>query len=385
MSSPEQPIPEPEPQPAARVPETPATGHGDLGPEMPGRPDPWMARLGLVTLALFVVIGAGGLFLLKELAPILRPLLLALFLCYVILPSHYRLSRYLPTPAADAILAIGSVAVLALLTWLLVGSATQLNDEMPQLVKRGESIVSDAEAYVLAHLPAAMQKQAEEIMRGQSQLLDWVKQVTGSLAGTAAQMFSEVILVGIYLIFLLLEAGRYPRRVQRAFAGEHSERILTVISNVNAAMVGYLHAKVKASLCLAIPATLLLWAFGVKFALMWGLLTFLFSFIPYVGIVLSCSGPILLAFLQMDSLGRPVLIAGLLIGLHLFMSNVIEPSLTGKAVGLSPIILLVMLAFWGLCWGLAGMILAVPLTVMIKIVLENRPFTRSFALLIGEE
>jgi predicted PurR-regulated permease PerM len=87
----------------------------------------------------------------------------------------------------------------------------------------------------------------------------------------------------------------------------------------------------------------------------------------------------------MDSFDRPALVAGLLIGVHLFVSNVVEPALTGKAVGLSPLVILVMLAFWGLCWGLIGMILAVPLTVMIKFVLENRPLTRPFARLIAEE
>ena len=385
MSSPEQPIGATEAQPPheTRGPETPPPAPDDLAP--PGRPDPWKDRLGLITVVLFLAIAGIGWYLLKELAPILRPLLLAFFLCYVILPSHYRLSRYIPTAAADVVLAAGSAGLLALLAWLLVGSATQLNEEMPQLVKRGEILVSNTEDYVVSHLPPWLANQAEEVMRGQSQLLVWFKQIAGSVAGSAAHLFSEVILVGIYLIFLLMEAGRYPRRVQRAFPGEHSERVLTVISNINAAMVGYLHAKVKASLFLAIPATLLLWAFGVQFALMWGVLTFFFSFIPYLGIILACSGPILLAFLQMDSFGRPALVAGLLIGIHVFAANVVEPSLTGRAVGLSPLIILVMLAFWGLCWGLIGMILAVPLTIMIKIILENRPFTRPFALLIGEE
>jgi predicted PurR-regulated permease PerM len=308
-----------------------------------------MARLGLVTVALVVVIASGSWYLLRELAPILRPLLLSFVLCYVILPSHYRLSRYIPTAAADAILAIGSVGLLALLVWLLVGSARQLNEDMPGLVKRGESIVNEVQDYILTHMPRPLANRAEEVVRGESQLLGWFKQFASSLAGSAVGLFSEVILVGIYLIFLLMEAGRYPRRVQRTYPGEQSERILTVISNINAAMIGYLRAKVKASLCLAVPVTLLLWAFGVKFALMWGVLTFFFSFIPYLGIILGCSGPILLAFLEMDSFGRPAIVAGLLIGIHLFVSNVVEPSLTGKAVGLSPLVILVMLAFWGLC------------------------------------
>jgi AI-2 transport protein TqsA len=385
MSSREQPIgaTEAQPGPDTPGPDTPAPAPGDL--ESPDRPDPWKDRLGLVTVALCVVITGGSWYILKELAPILRPLLLAFFLCYVILPSHYRLSRYMPTAAADAILAVGSAGLLALLVWLLVGSAAQLNEEMPQMVKRGESIVSDTEGSIRTNLPPWLAKRAEEVLLGQSQLLEWFKQVAASLAGSAAQLFSEVVLVGIYLIFLLMEAGRYPRRVRRACPDRQAERILTVIDNVNAAMIGYLHAKVKASLCLAVPVTLLLWAFGVKYALMWGVLTFFFSFIPYLGIILACLGPILLAFLQMDSFDRPALVSGLLIGIHLFVSNVVEPALTGKAVGLSPLVILVMLAFWGLCWGLIGMILAVPLTVMIKIVLENRPLTRPFARLIAEE
>jgi AI-2 transport protein TqsA len=385
MDNPEQLMGATEAQPPldARVPETTPPAPGELPPD--GPPDPWKDRLGLVTVALVLGIAASSWYLLKELAPIFRPLLLAFFLCYVILPSHYRLSRYLPTAAADAALATGSAGLLALLVWLLVGSATQLNEEMPQLVQRGEVIARDAEGHVLAHLPPWLANRAEEIMRGQSQLLGWLNQVAGSLAGSAAGLFGEVVLVGIYLIFLLMEATRYPRRVQRSYPPEQSQRILTTIDNINAAMIGYLRAKVKASLWLAVPVTLLLWAFGVKFALMWGVLTFFFSFIPYLGTILACSGPILLAFLQTDSFGLPALVAGLLIGIHLFVSNVIEPSLTGKAVGLSPLVVLVVLAFWGLCWGLIGMILAVPLTVMIKIVLENRPFTRPFARLIAEE
>jgi AI-2 transport protein TqsA len=385
MSSPEIPTgaTEGQPPPDAPGPATPPPAPG--APAPPGGPDPWRDRLGLVTVALVLAITACSWYLLKELAPILRPLLLAFFLCYVILPSHYRLSRHIPTPAADALLATGSVGLLVVLAWLLTGSASQLNNEMPQLVERGQSIMSEVEGFALAHLPTWLGTQAEKVFRGQGQLLDWFKLAAASLAASAAQLFSEVVLVGIYLIFLLTEAGRYPRRVRRSLAGEQPERILQVIDQVNAAMVGYLDAKVKAGLVLAVPITLLLWVFGVKFALMWGVLTFLFSFIPFLGIILACAGPILLAFLQMGSFGQPALVSGLLIGFHVFWGNVIEPSITGKAVGLSPLIVLVMLAFWGLCWGLIGMILAVPLTVMLKIVLENRPFTRPFARFIGEE
>ena len=79
------------------------------------------------------------------------------------------------------------------------------------------------------------------------------------------------------------------------------------------------------------------------------------------------------------------LVAVLLIGIHTLSAYLVEPAMTGRAVGLSPVIILVALSFWGLCWGLTGMLLAVPLTVMVKIVLENVAFTRPFGRMMAED
>jgi AI-2 transport protein TqsA len=75
----------------------------------------------------------------------------------------------------------------------------------------------------------------------------------------------------------------------------------------------------------------------------------------------------------------------LLVTIHMTSAYVVEPALTGRAVGLSPVVILVALSFWGLCWGITGMLLAVPLTVMAKIVLENIAFTRPLAILMSED
>jgi AI-2 transport protein TqsA len=111
----------------------------------------------------------------------------------------------------------------------------------------------------------------------------------------------------------------------------------------------------------------------------------LLNFIPYVGSVVACAAPILLAFLQMDTLDRPVAVAACLVAIHALSAYVVEPAMTGKAVGLSPVVILAALSFWGLCWGLVGMLLAVPLTVMVKIVLEHTAYTRPLARLMADE
>jgi AI-2 transport protein TqsA len=342
-------------------------------------------RRGLATVAGCLVIAAAGWYLLKEFASVLRPLLLAVFVCYILFPSHRYLTRYIPAVASLIVLGGVSVGLLVLLALEVVGNASRLSDEMPQMIDRAQEIAHDVERYYVAHLPPWLAPEVADLGRGEKLSVVRFQQVAATLAGAAADALSEAVLVGIYLIFLLLEAGRMPTRIQAAFRGERSDRILAVVAAINQAMVGYLRVKVKASLVLAIPVTIVLWVFGVKSALMWGVLTFLLNFIPYLGSVAACSGPILLSVLQSDSLVRPAGLAVVLISIHMLSAYVVEPAMTGKAVNLSPLMILLSLSFWWLCWGFTGMVLAVPLTVLMKIILENITLTRPFAQLMAED
>jgi AI-2 transport protein TqsA len=362
--------------------------HADIGVEQPpGEPPPSGKEggVGLAAAAACLLMGAAAWYLLKEFAPLLRPLLLAIFLGYVIYPIHRRLARRIPAWASVLALAGVSAGLLMLLTLQVVGSATRLGEEMPQMARRAQELLRGVESYSAAHLPPWLDREVADFGRGEAASVGRLQQVVAALAGAAADAVSEAALVGIYLIFLLVEAGRVPRRIQAAFAGDRAGPVLALVGTVNEAMAGYLRVKVKASLVLAVPATAVLWAFGVKAALMWGVLTFLLNFVPYLGSVVACAAPILLAFLQSDSLAGPTALAATVVGIHTLSAYVVEPSLTGKAVNLSPVVILAALSFWWLCWGFTGMVLAVPLTVLGKIILEHVPLTRPVARLMAEE
>src|SRR5690606_17948537 len=118
---------------------------------------------------------------------------------------------------------------------------------------------------------------------------------------------------------------------------------------------------------------------------LWAVLTFLCNFIPYIGSVVAYVLPVGFAFLQLDLDWRPLTAAGLVLGWHLVSASVIEPMLLGRAVGLSPLVILGSLAFWGLLWGIPGMFLAVPLTVVAVIVIGQFEFTRPVATLVSGE
>jgi AI-2 transport protein TqsA len=212
-----------------------------------------------------------------------------------------------------------------------------------------------------------------------------LKALASRLVNTAAGFLAEALVVLFYLIFLLLDARRFPARVRAGFRPEQADRVLGVLGSVNRAMASYLRVKALSSLVTALPVVAILWAFGVPFPGMWGVLTFVGNFIPYVGSLIAFVLPVLLAFLELEPPWRPVAVLALLVLTQFVTNNFVEPRLTARAVDLSPLAVLVALAFWGLCWGAVGMVLAVPLTVMLKIVCENTELTRPLARLMAEE
>jgi AI-2 transport protein TqsA len=250
------------------------------------------------------------------------------------------------------------------------------------LHRQTKDMLAEATDYARQHVPQLADvldttARAEEV--GTSHL----QQTLESLANTTAGVLVEALQVGFFLFLIVLEARRFPRRLQEAFANEHAERIFLMIGNINAAMASYLKAKVWVNIALSLPAMVVLWAFGIKFVVLWGALTFLANFVPYLGSLVACGLPILFGFLDLGFGWQPLAAAILLVAVHVTSAYMVEPAITGKAVDLSPLVVLVALSFWGLCWGLVGMVLAVPLTAMLKIILESGPSTRPAARLMG--
>lgn len=348
----------------------------------PERPPPWRDPVALRAVALVPVVLAASWFLLQQLAPLVRPLLIAVFLAYILMPYHARLRGRVGGPASLVLLAGATVAVLVGLAWSVYASVQGLSEQLPGLQRRAVELMRDLDGAVSAQMswlggPGGEGREFEERVAEQGVA------VARPVLNAAADVLLEAAVVGLYLMFLLFEGSTFPDRVRRAYGPERAGDILHVAGQVNSAIVSYLKAKVKASLVLSVPVGLTLWALGVKFALLWAVLTFLCNFIPYIGTVVAYSLPVGFAFLQFGPRWEAFAVGGVLLGCHILSASVVEPTIIGKAVGLSPLVVLGSLAFWGLLWGLPGMFLAVPLTAVAVIVMDHFPFTRPAARLLG--
>ena len=338
----------------------------------------------LYALAAAVFIAVGSWYLLKELAPLLRPLVLAVFLAYTILPAHQAIRQRVHAKFAGPLLALLVAMALLGLAMIVYTNLVDLSAELPHLVERARGLIDRARTWGHEHLPAWAFDPVPDTTRAEAETTAQLRTLVSNLVNTASGFLAEAMVVALYLIFLLHEARRLPAqgplrvlgRAGRARARDDrldQRRDLVLSPGQNTRQLGH-----------GMPVVVILWLFGVSFPGMWGVLAFIGNFIPYIGSLVALVLPVLLAFLELEPLSRPLSVLALLVLSQFVINNFLEPRLTARAVDLSPLVVLIALAFWGLCWGVVGMVLAVPLTVVLKIVWESIPLTRPLARLMAE-
>lgn len=349
-------------------------------------PASWNDSGKLSMAAHVIVILAGTWWMLGQLALVLRPLLIAIFLCYVLLPTYTRLRRNrVAAPVAVVFLAGSAIILLLLVSLFAYANALSLAEESPVLQSQALKLFRDAQNYFGSNLPTWLWHDSESETKPPEEYLAGL--MPGALQAAVNVAFSglvEAAVAGLYLLFLLLGAEKLPTRVRRAYDPQQAEQLLHLAGRINSAIIAYLKAKFFSSLIFAVPVGIVLWAMGVKFAMLWAVLTFFCNFIPYVGSVVAYLAPVMFAMLQFGGSSTAFGVAIALLMIHLGCAMLIEPLLIGHAVGLSPLVVLAALAVWGLIWGLPGMVLAVPLTAVVKIILDNIEWTRPIAKLIEE-
>jgi len=142
--------------------------------------------------------------------------------------------------------------------------------------------------------------------------------------------------------------------------------------------------KTIASMATGLSASLLTWWIGLDFPLLWGMLAFLFNYVPTIGSIIAAVPAILMALVQLG-IGEAGSTAIGFLAINMLFGNIIEPRLMGYGVGISPLIVFTGLVLWGWIFGPVGMLLSVPLTMTLKMALEADEHTRWLAILIGSE
>ena len=334
---------------------------------------PRRAMRALVIAASAIVVVAG----LREASEILLPFLSALFIAVVSLPVMAWLQRNrVPTWLAvmlTVLAAAGVVSVLGVVVGQSVGEFAQVVADS-QYNQRFEELAGQLGAWAEeANLPFAD--------RGPFELVDpeAVVNLLGGTLGALAGLLQDAFLVLLAVIFILVEAAGFRHKLRVAFGdrGGNLERLEQMAQQVQK----YLAVKTVVSLGTGFLAFAWVWTLGIDFPLMWGLVAFLFNYIPNIGSIVAAVGPSVLALVQVD-LGRALVVASGYVALNIAFGNILEPTLLGRKLGMSVLVVFLSLVFWGWVWGPMGLLLAVPITMTFKIAFENTDDLRWIAVLL---
>lgn len=327
----------------------------------------------LVAAAALIIVIAG----LKQASSLLLPVIVALFLSLLCVPPMRWLeTRGLPTWAALVIVMLVATIAVVLVTAVVGNSVAEFQREMPLYRQRLDQILSDG---ISSLQRIGIDVAAEDL----SDKLD-TSQLMGLVAATASgllSVMSNVFLVVLTMVFMLLEASGFRGKLIQAL-GKASDDDLADWREISLRVQKYLAIKAQVSLLTGSLVTASCLVLGVDFPLLWGLIAFLFNFVPNIGSIIAAVPACLLALIQLGT-GPFLVLAAAYVAINVVIGNVLEPRMMGRRLGLSTLVVFLSLLFWGWVWGPVGMLLSVPLTVVVKIMLEHSEDFRWLAIMLG--
>lgn len=345
--------------------------------EPPGSPERETERVQVTTpllvIASVVVIVAG----LRAASGFLVPIISAVLVTLVLAPGVVFLTRR-RVPKA---LAIGLVTLLVIAAGVGVGilvgdSLVGFTRELPARV-RGLEEVKQQLYETLARF--GVQVPTEDNPIDSALDAQRIMGLFGELLGAVRSLIANGFIIVMLVVFGLFQIGRTRAMVEQALGT--GSRVPDVLERYSGEVFVYLRVKALMSLGTGVGVALVLMLLGIDYALLWGLLAFLLNFIPNIGSLIAAIPPVALALLDYG-VGRAIVVAAFIVAINVTFSNLLEPRLMGRSFGISPWIVFVALLFWAYVLGPVGMILAIPLTVALKLGLEMSDRSRWLAALM---
>jgi len=319
----------------------------------------------IITGSLFIIATIAVSFILNFAQPFLVPLVLALLIRILIDPIiDYQIDFLHIHRVVAVFVSLCLIIFLFIIIVPFIGSSVITFLQSADDYNNKVLILVDLGISKLQELNIEIDRETIRNSLNELPLLDWAS----TILSNSANFISKFVLVIIMTLFLLL--------------GKKSKNTSPVWNDIIGHVKKYIFTKFITSSITGVAAGLIYWFLGLELAFIFGSLTFILNFIPVVGSIIAVLLPIPIAILQYPDLSSVLLIIFLPAIIHQIIGNVVEPKIFGDAFGLHPITIILSLIFWGMIWGIIGVLLAAPLTAIIRMSFERFDSTRQIARLL---
>ncbi len=327
-----------------------------------------------LNLAGFIIVIAGIMYA----SSIINLLLLALFVSIICAqPLAWLERRNVSHGVAITIVLVGVLLIFFGLGQLIAESVYQFSNDIPKYTERFNEI---SKSIIIVLEKLGIDDSSWQL----GSILDTNKlfKFTAGLASGFGSILGNIFLIVFIIIFLLMELNSFA--VKTIAIVDDPAKSMQYLSKISNSIRHYLAIKTLISLVTGILIWFLLFIIGVDYAILWGLLAFMFNYIPNIGSFIAMIPATVFALIQLG-FGGAVWTAVAFIAVNTIMGSVIEPKVMGKGMGLSTLVVFLSLVFWGYILGTIGMFLSVPLTMTVKIILEQNEKTKWIAILLGTQ
>jgi predicted PurR-regulated permease PerM len=363
------------------------------------------AAVNLRSASLLVIASLLSLTALHLASAVFVPLVMGVMFSYALTPLVDRMVRlHIPRALAAAILLIGLVGAIGSITYSLSDDTVELIESLPAVVQKLRRTLSEQRAQGPAATIEKVQAAATEIERTAAEtsgdpepdrdvakvqiekpklnVKDYLWPGTLGVAAGATN-----ITIVFIIAFLLLAAGdRFRRKIVKLAGPTLSGKKLTLqaLDEIDAQVQRYMLVQVFTSTLVGVATWLAFLWIGVENAAVWGVLTFVLNFIPYLGSIIATGAAMLVGFAQFGSLEMALLIGGVEMSINLVEGYVMTPLLTSRAIRMNPVAVFAGVLAWGWLWGIWGLFLGVPILVVIKVVCDRVDEFKVVGELLGE-
>lgn len=313
---------------------------------------------------------------------LLIPLVIAIFIWHLLNTIHEAIQK---TPVIgpkfpnwmSMVLALGVVAVFGkILIDIISNNVTVVIDASPRYQENLNQILDQLDRRFHVKLLANF----ESFFKNLS-----VQGILVNIYGVFTTITGSAVLIGLYLVFLFVEQHYFNQKLDALFPRKkYREVVDSIINHIMKDTQRYLGIKSLMSLMTSMASWAIMKWVGLDFAEFWALLIFFLNFIPNIGAIIATAFPALLALVQFQD-WMPFLVVTIgVTTVQFIIGNFVEPKFLSKSLNLSPLVILFSLGIWGAIWGVIGMFLSVPITVMLMIIFAHFASTRPIAVILSQ-
>ncbi len=314
---------------------------------------------------------------------LLIPIVIAVFVWFIIREIRKLLERIkfirekVPSWALSVVATIGLFVIIGLVVSMVSSNIQELSKNVPLYEKNFRQLIGGLNDAYNVDILSQVKGQIGELN---------ISKLLSSLINTITSLFGNVFIILIYILFLLLEESGFPRKWMAFHSDKiHLDHSNKIIKKIDTSIGEYLFLKTVLSVLTALLSFIVLKIFGVNGAFFWALIIFLLNYVPTIGSLVASLFPALFALLQFGELGPAIWILAIIGLIQVIVGNFLDPKMMGNTLNLSSLVVLLSLSIWGSIWGIVGMALSTPITVILLILFSEFPSTRPIAILLSEK